>query len=341
MRGIAYTFFVVVVMLLSTSCEKTIELKSVNLGNRIAVNAVISPDTVVMAAIGTVRDIEPDDLSQSEDNPTFTTEYNGLYEYRYKYATFVMNYKPIMSKIKAVVVLNDKEEYPMWLNTDTLDSRFVSDCRPQMGDKVEIFAEVDSVGFNPVRASAVIPVAQKIEVVGHEVVYSENTPLKYHGYDMPDRTGADSVMRVTLKIYDPANEVNFYRLRVVGAGDKHATELFSSDDELFYDPDLVNEYGFIIPAYFSNVFSDELINGKEYTFTVESRKRKEANARTIIELQSISADLYYFVKSYMKYRIAEFDSFDVPIGINSNVEDGWGIFGAANSDTHTIYYYAE
>lgn len=39
-----------------------------------------------------------------------------------------------------------------------------------------------------------------------------------------------------------------------------------------------------------------------------------------------------------RYRISEFDSFDVPIGIYSNVENGWGIFGGAGRTQIVIHY---
>lgn len=338
MKGLLYTVGVVAMLLLSVGCEKIVELNVVDFNNKLVVNAVLSPDTVVMAAIGEVRDIEFEDIADSGINGTFLAEYVSSSDYTYRNRTFSLKRSSIQSKINAYVVLNGIEKFPMWLNADTLDSRFVSECRPQVGDKVELFVSVDTVGYLSVRASAEIPPQQRIEVVKHEVVYSENAPMMFEGYEVPDNSGEDSIMRVTLKINDPANERNYYRLRVVGAGNKNATELFSCDDQLFYDPDLVNKYGFIIPAYFSNVFNDDLIDGKEYTFTVESRKRKEPNARTIIELQSISSDLYYYIKSYMKYRIAEFDSFDVPIGIYSNVENGWGILGAASRTQLVVMY---
>lgn len=338
MKGFIYTFLPVLMFLLSTSCEKIIELKPANLSDKIVINAIVSPDTTVIAAIGEIKSIEYEDFSISDgENFTFETEYITGDTY-FRNRGFMVKPSSIQSKVKAKVVLNEKEEYSMWINTDTLDSRFMSECRPQAGDKVEIIVEVDSAGYESASAVAEIPAPQSIEVVKHEVIYSQNTPVDYQGYKIPDKSGCDSVMRVTLKINDPGNERNYYRLRVAGAGNKNVTELFSSEDVLFYDPDLAYGYGFVIPAYFSNVFNDDSINGKEYTFVVESRKRNEPNARTIIELQSISADLFYYIKSYMKYRIADFDSFDVPIGIYSNVENGWGIFGASSKTQMVIHY---
>ncbi|MFA7136482.1 MAG: DUF4249 family protein, partial [Bacteroidales bacterium] len=92
------------------------------------------------------------------------------------------------------------------------------------------------------------------------------------------------------------------------------------------------------PAYFSNIFSDHLFNGKDYEFIVESRLRKgdEGTNYIVVELQSITKELYYYLKSIMLYRITEQDAYTEPISIYSNIEDGWGILGAVSSDTHYL-----
>ena len=91
-------------------------------------------------------------------------------------------------------------------------------------------------------------------------------------------------------------------------------------------------------AGFSNVFDDHLFDGQEYTFTVESRKRNGDNPHVILELQTISQDLYYFLKSYLVFRISTDDVYMTPIGLYSNIKDGWGILGSLSYDRHIIYY---
>ena len=52
--------------LLSTSCEKIIELKPANLSDKIVINAIVSPDTTVIAAIGEIKSIEYEDFIISD-----------------------------------------------------------------------------------------------------------------------------------------------------------------------------------------------------------------------------------------------------------------------------------
>ncbi|MBQ2563177.1 MAG: DUF4249 family protein, partial [Muribaculaceae bacterium] len=91
-------------------------------------------------------------------------------------------------------------------------------------------------------------------------------------------------------------------------------------------------------AGFSNVFDDHLFNGENYTFTVETRKRYGDNAHVELELQSLSRDMYYFLKSYLLFRISTDDVYMTPVGLHSNIANGWGIFGTLSYDTHVIYY---
>lgn len=114
-------------------------------------------------------------------------------------------------------------------------------------------------------------------------------------------------------------------------------DIFSSADIIFKDEQLTKENrGW--PAYFSNVFSDQLFNGREYEFTVESRLRKgtAGSNYVVVELQSITGDLYSYLKSVMLYRITPQDSYTEPIMIYSNIEGGWGIFGGVSTDRHII-----
>ncbi|MCI5491108.1 MAG: DUF4249 domain-containing protein, partial [Prevotellaceae bacterium] len=57
----------------------------------------------------------------------------------------------------------------------------------------------------------------------------------------------------------------------------------------------------------------------------------------ILELQSISKDLYLYLKSMQIYERRTDDVFASPVSIYTNVRNGWGIFGSMSSYPQTIY----
>ena len=226
---------------------------------------------------------------------------------------------------------------------------YVCDYTPKEGDNIAI--TVNAAGYKTISATTKVEKAQKVEIVKTEVVYKEN------GYDGSTimvnplfKYGVDSVMLITMHLNDPVGEHNFYRLKVRGVAEGEEVivgsitrrfyslcDVFDSDDIIFADNQLTKPFG-DWKAGFSNVFDDHLFNGRSYTFTVESRKRYCDNPRVIVELETISQDLYYFLKSYQVFRISTDDVYMNPIGLYSNIVNGWGILGSLSYDRHIIYY---
>jgi len=60
--------------------------------------------------------------------------------------------------------------------------------------------------------------------------------------------------------------------------------------------------------------------------------------KLIVELQSITKELYFYLKSLMVYSITPQDEYTEAIQIYSNVTDGWGIVEAVNTDRHVITF---
>ena len=130
-------------------------------------------------------------------------------------------------------------------------------------------------------------------------------------------------------------------------------DIFFSEDELFLDSRLNTNFGGW-PAFFSNVFDDELLKGGEYTFVVDSPKPvvqetqyemhelfpngEWIEPQVMVELQAISPEYYRYLKSVELYRVSESDAFTEPVQIYSNVQNGWGIFGSLSSQRIFIQY---
>ena len=198
--------------------------------------------------------------------------------------------------------------------------------------------------LEPVQSVTVVPEKGNLEILSTEVLYSEN----YTAFDdWMDIAALDTIMRITAKITDPPGELNYYRLKVRSIGyyldtsngedGYFMSDVFSSADVIFKDERLVKRYwGW--PAGFSNVFDDHLFDGKEYTFTIESRMRWGSDPHVTVELQAITRELYNYLKSVMLYRITDQDSYTESIQIYSNVNGGYGILGALNGEKHILYF---
>ncbi len=315
------TFYIPILssILFLTSCEKIIEFEGEITNPKITVNAVATPDTVFVAGIS--REL-------------FFTDVIPEKSWESLYPDFVLE------DAEATITVNGRDIYTMQYNPENLN--YVSTYIPAEGD--EILMNVSAPDLEPVQSRVVVPVKGELEILKKEVLYSEN----YIVFDdWMDIAALDTIMRITAKITDPPGESNYYRLKVrsigyfldTSSGDDgyRMSDVFSSADVIFKDERLVKRYwGW--PAGFSNVFDDHLFDGKEYTFTIESRMRWGSDQHVVVEFQSITRELYNYLKSVMLYRITDQDSYTESIQIYSNVNGGYGILGAVNGEKHVLYF---
>jgi len=329
-------FIYILPLLLSMAgCEKIIEFDQGNiLIDGITINALAVSDTVFTASISKAFPFYSMKALEGDVFWIYDGSLEGQYEQLYKDSALIKD---------AIVQLsvNDTQQYKMTYDSDTYT--YKSTYIPKGGDR--LMMSVESIDFPIAKSEIQIPHSQKIEIISYEKTYSPNNDRIVEG-DMFDYMGQDTIARITLKIYDPAQSQNFYRLKVRGYALSYYdngdlaymhNDIYTSEDAIFKDVQLDKGYrGW--PAYFSNVFSDQLFNGKEYEFTVESRLRKgdPGTNHMVVELQSITKELYYYLKSTMLYRITPQDAYTEPILIYSNIENGWGILGGVNTDRHVI-----
>lgn len=256
-------------------------------------------------------------------------------------------YKSDMAIVNARVTLtvNGSQSVPMTYDADSLCYR----CSyvPQAGDRLGL--TVSAEGYETATASTVVPAqAMELSDMSYEVFYSQAATQEQRDFSHIttdyDEFGADSVMTIKFHFQDPPGERNYYRLVVRSVGEFKSIlgqtlytlcDVFTSADPVFHDSELTKGYG-SWDAYFSNVFDDHIFDGQQYGITVNSRKRNEAVNYTIVELQSISPELYYYLKSMQQYRISTDDAFTTPIGIYGNVSNGWGVLGSVNKHTYII-----
>lgn len=335
LNNIRYIISVLALFVAITGCEKVLDFdKGDLLVDGLTINSLAVADTVFTAYIS--RAYTFDKMSAFTGSDFWMLEYAmyGSYDEFYKDSAVV--------KDAAVqLTVNESEKYVM--EYDPVSYSYKSTYTPVEGDHLKLSVEHKDY---PVAYSDVeVPEKEKVEVVSCEKIYSKKSAVHFSGI-FSDYRGKDSVARITLRILDPVEQKNFYRLKVRGYAQSINSygrikymhnDVYTSADIIFKDDALTKGYrGW--PAYFSNIFTDQLFNGKNYEFTVESRLRngEPGSNYVVVELQSITKELYYYLKSTMLYRITEQDTYTEPIIIHSNIEDGWGILGGVSYDRHIL-----
>lgn len=344
MKQIKWTLLLWAVMGVCASCETVIDLSELNDYNvgDIVINGIVSPDSLFTAYISKAYS-SPDApfiALREYDDEGFWVPSEYWDSHRYNFDALKM-YAQCTASVQLLV--NDRDEYSMAYDSTTY--MYHSNYRPQEGDHVLLKVTNDD-GEVATAETTVLP-SQKLDILEYEVKY-ENLSIESNNNEWLVALPGDTAVYLKLRLTDPGNEENFYRLKVRNLrkyntdGDKeyyNCQELFKSDDVIFKDNRLVRGWGGW-SAYFSNVFDDHLFNGKEYTFELKTSLYPIGDTTykryLIIELQSMPKDYYYYLKSMLLYRITLDSDFAESSYLHSNVENGWGFLGSLNGEKHII-----
>ncbi len=334
MKFITHILIAIVICLTAmlTSCETTIDINDPDEKPALVVHAIAQPDSTFTAIVATsylfgqssldldqvqnIGDDNSQDLSRSViDNATVMLT-NGSGEqmpmaYNQQSMSYTSNYTPMAGET-------------LHLNVSTLDGR-----------KAESIVEV--------------PKQVSMSVVEAKKQYSK-TPIEYYNGKPWYTQGwaEDSLLYITVHIEDPSGSRNYYRLKArstyqgtpVNDTDIVHHDAFTSDSPVFYDSNINKAY-YWWPAHFSNVFDDSSLNENNNTVTIAVRPRKVVNNQydpmyglkpiVVLELQQITQPLYYYLKAYQRYRIADNTTYEENIFFPSNINGGLGIMGGLNS----------
>lgn len=336
MKNYLYISLLFFTSILSTGCEEILSLPDSEADN-LVINAIASTSEPLAVDLS---------LTQSIDRVTPQYGYVDYYDYYMKVDSAY--YKQLVVNTANVSFSVNGGETKGTLHYDEKKYKYVSDYQPKPGDDITINAEYTDLYGTTHKAygSVSIPAKQpECELLSRYTYYDkcETGILDISG--LYDIHGADSIMSITLRLKDDKSKRNFYRLRVRGICDYNSetgstfsvTDIFTTDDLLLSDHTLTTAFG-SWPAFFTNIFDDHLFKNNEYTITVKTRKRIGENARVLVEYQEITPDLYYYLRSVYQYRIKTTDILADPIGIHTNVKEGWGIIGGVNASQTIIYY---
>jgi len=314
------------VMLLFASCEKDIEFEGEITEPLMVVTSITTPDSLL-----TVRVTESRFFLSSQDTFTVVTDAN--------------------------VSLFINGTFREQMTFDTSDGLYKGTYKTTARDLIRLV----------ITASGLPATESEFEVPSHiQLTGTDTSILDYYSYPIEnylwdeinntyiiDTVGYYYAYTVdaTLKFMEPASETNYYRLVIKKRTSYNDTAY--TDSYLWYektdlvfgeDDDISNEIIDVSTYNSYGIFSDELINGKEYpltfSFSVYNEVYSNENDTTdtsgsalydyYLDLQMLSQSYYLYLLTYTN---SGFDLFSEPTQIHSNIDGGIGIAGSYTSNS--------
>ena len=144
----------------------------------------------------------------------------------------------------------------------------------------------------------------------------------------------EDLCEFSITIKDPPNESNYYRLKVFveidGPNNQTRGCKYKVEDPAFLIP--INRYKASNNYYNgkNGYFTDDLFDGEEKTFFVEVEKPIGMWSHFYVAIESYSENLYRFnlTRKEQKRDLNNMLFNSEPIFIESNISEGYGIFGA-------------
>lgn len=309
------------------SCEKEIEFKGGEVKTKLVLNSILTPNSVVKIHLTESR--------------------------------FFLNPEKNFKEINNATVELWKDEKKIENLSNVGGGYYTGTYTPKEGDNLRITASCQ--GFDPVECSTEIVKPSLIISVDTMNVWEEK---QYYGAEsMFDSSyyywRINFEMDITFK--DLPNIANYYALNLYlmfyfsnGESTDYLID-FNSDDMIFRQ-DETNLFEDDNSNLKSNVFSDELFDGKEYKLKIKTNNpmyisvgRKPQNPgdenpkvvgkEVFVELQSLSPSYYRFRKTF-KASSGTYENimelFTEPVQIYSNVKGGIGILGSYSSSVYRI-----
>lgn len=322
------------ILFLATSCFKEVDLEDLRPESKLVLNSVASKGEPVKASLSRT-------WFYTEDYPNITIE-----------------------DARVSLFVNDRliEEMTWDVEEHEYYSRgnYVSSYLPVSGDRIRIEASKD--GFKDIVADEVVPgippmvnfVAEKIEV--HDP-YASSTLKNRFKMTIKDDPDAANYYLISFLVATPIYEYDsddwtkppvytgeyYWKLPYID----YASEPLFGNKISIMDKVFGNDW---LSGYNGRPFSDEQINGKEYTITLEESSYSghwQTESETLPD--SARVYLYSISESYYRY-LTDLNTLSEgslnndlanaglaePIRVFSNIKGGLGIFGTACVDSLTV-----
>ncbi len=334
-----------------TSCEKTIEFNLNDIKSLIVVNGTLNPENQIRIEVKkSLSVLEERNFYETIPNATVKIYEDGVFLEELAYA----------GKIDTFIEYQDygievKHPYPVGFY-------YSENIVPKSGSTYKI--EIACIGFDPVMGETKIPFPVLID----ESISSMETKNNDYG-------GQTIFINAGVNFTEPINENNYYRfyafakrgieLKIMnnhhyGGGFSeygsygNPENQFNPDDFIPSDTivEMADFTGFLASydpllnrnastdilgteSEFTNMFSDELINGKNYTLSFYYLANRPLYTefgeylQTDIILETISEELFLYMKSADRQYQTSHNEFSEPTPVFSNITGGLGVFGSA------------
>lgn len=186
-------------------------------------------------------------------------------------------------------------------------------------------------GFDDIRASQTIP--SEVNII--EGTYQEDGTIEqYYGY-------AYTVDEATIKFKDPADQENYYQIRLFGfIEDEYGSVRYERDFFITSINPFV-ETSFYIDGILLN---DNSFNGQEFNLSIGfagnysklSSAGENETPYLLVQLSNISRDNYLYQRSLADQLNAVDNPFAEPVVVHNNLENGIGIFRTKNTSSFRI-----
>jgi len=320
MKSVKIYLSLIISLVLFASCEKDVEFKGEMTKSVLVVNSFVSPDSVVSANVSESKFfLEEENTITGIENATVSVYVNDVFKEKMIHTdkgNYRGTYIPTIGEIiKLVVTVSNKTDVS---------------CQ----DKVLTRPEIVSVD------TAVTSSTGGYLLDYHTKLNSNDTQV----YDTIGKSrNYDCEFKIKMK--DKGNEKNYYRLAVVrnstfeGESGYEFVHITDNIDPEAYSSDPLQTEDDSNPFC---VFSDDIINGKEYTLKFKLSQNvitfynrpKETKQELIIALQQISKDYYLYLRTRA---VANEDNvFSEPVQIHCNIKNGLGVFGSYSSSVRII-----
>lgn len=186
----------------------------------------------------------------------------------------------------------------------------------------------------------------KIENLGFETVTSKSTIPKAVSIIKIDTVRIADYMNISITFKDNSTQENYYSIAIVAKEKGYFESEPGVFETYYYDNGWVctkdiNTFGSAdvegdICSDNSLLIADDNFNGSEYTYTIK-KYLDESSDTIIVNLKSVSADLYKYRTTLHTYNEVQGNPFGEPVQVFSNIINGFGIFAGQSVYSDTIF----
>jgi len=332
------------VFVLLASCEKEIEFDKKLIAPKLVVNSFIQQDSLITATIASSKPIPGVETDfKWIDNATVKVFVDGEEKETLK----VVDVERIPTGYSSI-----NGDTTFFYNESEPTKRYcASITKAEVGKSYKL--EVSHPDFETATCETSLP-----------------TPIQILAFDtstvmINQQWGNYETFQVKIKFIDTPAEKNYYRLvysKFAGVSYNWSSSSKDSDSVIYLTNELrgtyinsedkllnpseedANDFLFGSAGNYYNLFTDELIDGKEYELSfsvdltenyyggsVQTKRKKGEFMRLTISLQSITREAYLYMKSAHANNYYESDFFSEPVQVYTNIKNGMGIFAGTSS----------